>query len=643
MNNRTRNILLSALCFVFPFSIYFITQSSSLMFDDAAEFATVIKQASNAHPPGFPAYIFLGMLWDKVLSQFSHHTIFILNLFSITVSSVASLLFYKTIRTILIHSDKDQSASVKKDFVAAATALCFATELTSWTWSNTIEVYAFQLFAMSLLLFGLVHFHFTRKTSYIVLASLGFAFGLSNHHLTVILFAPFIPFFFFTDLFVAKDELQNDKKKKAKATKKNFLKEYVSVFRMKPFWMMTVITTAVTFSFYFWMYLRAQHDYPFMFGKPDSLHELMYHVTGRSYAKNIEETSKNILQSRIPYFFQLTFFQFLFFLPLLVAGLVTMLKKKMSGLFTVVMLYFLFLLIYQVNNNQWENTDAYMLLPFMVLTIPVAYGSMSLFEKLKLKYILPLILILQTAINFPKCNRRDYNVSESLMHQLDVSAPKNSIIIIADWSLVIQYYYSRIVENFRPDLVVLNGDVKFNHYKVIQILYPDFYLSIKPEYDSFIDELGKEHPEQVTGTGCDLSTQKLMDTFHAMITKIETLASSQNRALLTDPRAHYFMVQQHFYSPNRYVSGCFVSSMKTDNNDEYLRFDMKWLTSPMLQSDLTALNKMVDYQAMFDSHIAYYTAVNDNARLAKALEAKEKVMKIQRDLKKNISFAYKLK
>src|SRR6185369_1313679 len=199
-----------------------------------AEFATVIKQGSNAHPPGFPAYVFLGMMWDKVISIFSHHTVFILNLFSITVSSLASVFYYKTIRTILNHTFENNLLLFKNDFIAAITALCFATELTTWTWSNTIEVYAFQLFAMSLLLFGLVHFNFTGKKFYIFLASVGFAFGLSNHHLTVILFAPFIPFFFFPGLFSFTKSIQKDNRKKVKAVKKNLLNDYVAVFRTKP-------------------------------------------------------------------------------------------------------------------------------------------------------------------------------------------------------------------------------------------------------------------------------------------------------------------------------------------------------------------------------------------------------------------------
>ncbi|MCX6291758.1 MAG: DUF2723 domain-containing protein [Bacteroidetes bacterium] len=626
MKASVRDTLFSILCFIFPFSIYFITQSSSLMFDDASEFATVINLGSIAHPPGTPAYILSGFLWNKLFLLFTDNHVFILNLFSISCSSIASLLFYKTTRMILNHS--------------------FGNNLSYWTWSNTIEVYAFQVLSMSMLLYGLVHFQTARKNKFLVWAAVGYAFGLSNHHLTVILFTPFIPFFFFNNLFAAVHSSvsdKKDKKKKISQEKKSFAADYMAVLKSKPIWMMAAIAAVITIGFYSWMYIRAQHDYPFMFGKPDTFQGMFYHVSGGSYSKHLDEASTNLILSRIPYFLQLTFFQYLFFFPLVIGGLFFMIRKKMFRFFSVVFFYFLMLFVYQINNNQWENTDAYMLLPFMLLTIPVAFAAMEWFDFLKLKYVLPLAIIAQTVINFPKCDRRNYNISESLMHMLNTSAPKNSIIIISDWSLVMQYYYSRIVENFRPDLVVLNQDIKFNHYKVIQILYPEFYKSIQPEFDKFIDELSKEHPEQVTNTGCDLSTPALMNAFHKLITRIELLAQQENRTLLTDPHAHDFLSKQELYDPERYVSGCFVSSVKSDLNDEFLKFDMKWLKSDLLMNDLTALNKMVDYQAMFDYHIGYFTYAGDSARLAMAEAGKEKVMRIQRELKKHISFAYKFK
>ena len=80
------------------------------------------------------------------------------------------------------------------------------------------------------------------------------------------------------------------------------------------------------------------------------------------------------------------------------------------------------------------------------------------------------------------------------MELLDASAPRNSVVIISDWTTVIQYYYYRIAENFRPDLTVLNYDIKFTHFRILPILYPAFYTKIQPEYDGFIEALRSEHP-----------------------------------------------------------------------------------------------------------------------------------------------------
>lgn len=644
MKTSLRSGLFGILCFLYPFVIYFVTQSSSLMFDDAAEFATVIRLGSIAHPPGFPAFILIGMGWDFLLSFFSDHFVFNLNLLSIFLSSVAAFLFYKTILAILTQNESKNN-TLKNEMAAAASVLSFAAGVTTWTWSNTVEVYAFQLVAMSLLLYGLVKHHFTKKSAFLLVASLGYGLALSNHHLTIILFTPFIPFFFMPQFFTSTVQypFKADKKKRENKETESFLKAYFNALKLASLWKMASVAILVMVGCYLWMFWRAQQDYPFMFGQPDSLSKILYHMTGGSYSKNLETTSQTIFLSRIPYFLQLTFFQFLFFFPLLLLGFARMIRIKLIKLVWMIVAYFMFLFIYQINNNQWENTDAYMLLPFLVLSIGVAFGVSGWYDQLKLKFVLPILILLQTAYNFNKCDRREYNISESLMHLLDVSSPPNSIIIVADWSLVMQYYYSRIVENFRPDLIVLNQDIKFNHYKVIRVLYPEFYKSIQIEYDRFIDELSKEHPEQITNTGCDLTTIDLMSRFHSLISKIESVAILQNRPLLTDPRANYFFVQQGLYAPKRFVSGCFVSSVPSDRNEEFLHFDMKWLKSPMLAKDLTALNKMVDFQAMFDSHLDYYTSVNDTIRYGEAVAGKEKVMRIQREMKKHISFAYKIK
>ena len=200
--NRVAHYLLGLICFIVPFILYFLTRSSSLMFDDAAEFALVIHLGSIAHPPGTPAYILIGMLWNAIMHLFTHDTILILTLFSAVCIAKACALLYFTGVKVLSQISGGEDKRSKNQFIAAATSLGFAFSMTAWAWANTVEVYAFQVLAISALLYGLVSFNIERKNIYLLLAALGIGLGLANHHLTMILFLPFVPLFFFNRLFV---------------------------------------------------------------------------------------------------------------------------------------------------------------------------------------------------------------------------------------------------------------------------------------------------------------------------------------------------------------------------------------------------------------------------------------------------------
>lgn len=628
--------------FFIPFLIYVRTGSNALMFDDSAEFALVIKLGSIAHPPGTPAYILFGMLWEKLTSLFHIPAITSLTVFSSLCVSLASFFLFFTFRKIVSVLSKDQISPLKVSLVSVFCVLAFATGATTWSWSNTVEVYAFQILSMSIALFGLTYYHFNRTISFLVASAVGLSFGLGNHHLTMILFLPFVPFFFFSRLFVP-GELKTEKsKKKTAATEPGFFAEYYTVLGNSSFWLLAGMTAAGTLFFYGWMYFRAQQEYPFMFGQPDTFSGMFYHMSGGSYSKNISHTSQQIIASRFPFFLKLTAMQLFAFLPFFFLGAYTLLKNKCGRLFWMVVVYFLFLFVYQLNNNQWASTDAYMLLPFVLLSLFIVYGITLGISKWNLTWVLPILLIAQIAYNYPQNNRKSYPVSSDLMHLLDVSSPKNSIILISDWSTVIQYYYYRISENFRPDLVVLNYDLKFTHYRILPILFPEFYSKVKPEYDAFIEALRKEHPEQISNTGCDLSTDELISKFKAVLFKMETVARQENRAFLTDPKTHYFYSTQKLYDPKRYVSGCFSSSLPGDSLSaaEFLKMDFPFLSSPLLYNDAGALDKLVDFQAMLDQHISFYSANKDTLRQMQAEAAKEKVLRIQRDMKRSMSFAF---
>jgi len=641
--NRT-DLLLALLSFVFPFILYISTSANTLMFDDSAEFATVISLGSIAHPPGTPAYILTAMIWESLSSLIGAPVILSLTYFSGFCISLASLLLFLSFRKILTLNNSNENEINQTRWVAFFTALAFAVGPTTWAWANNIEVYAFQCLAMAITLFGLVNYNKTRETKNLFLAGFGIALALSNHHVTMVFFLPLVPFFFIPNLFEKAKE-ENNPKKKNKEVRKSVFTEYLTVLGDKKFWLMAGIAGVFTFAFYGWLYIRAQHEYLFMFSKPDTLDALFFHVRGGAYTKNLTDTSKAIISARVPFFLKLTMMQIGLLVPFLFLGFYSLIKRKQAALLFVILSYFLMLFFYQINNNQWASTDAYMLLPFMILMIAVLFGVREFFTKWKLVYVIPFLLIISVALNLSSHNRKTYPVGKELMQLLDKSCPQNSVILISDWTTVMLYNYYRLVENFRPDLIVLNYDIKFTHYRILPLQYPEFYKAIASDYDAFIDELRKEHPYQVITTGCDLSTVKLMDLFIKLVGKIETVAKNENRAFMTDPRAHVFYMNQKIYNPNRYVSGCFMSTVPGDSTSSnyFLDMDFKFLKSPLLFEDAGALDKLVDFQAMLDQHSAFYKANSDAKRLARAESTHARIMKLQRDMKKNMSFAYKIK
>lgn len=630
-------------CLLVPFFHYFLTSTNALMFDDAAEFALVIHLGSIAHAPGTPAYILGGMIWNALLSFVHPDLITNLNLFSVVLVSSAVALLYLSLRNFLLLSNDRTEPDTNTLLASAFAALAFGLGPVTWSWGNTIEVYGFQVFAMALLLFGLTSWRRNNRSVFLALAGIGWALGLSNHHLTMIVFSPFIPFFFLPGFFTPKIR-SVQKKKKQDQSGPGVLTGLYQVIRSREFLRFTAFSAVLTLSCYGWMFWRAQSEYPFMFGQPNNLGALFFHVRGGAYTKNITDTSSGMMAVRFPYFLQLTAQQLGIFLIPFAWGIYRLFSSRRRLPAFVVLSFYLLLFIYQVRNNQWASTDAYMLLPFLAMSIPVAEGLFSLLERPWIRWLVPLALVLNFSVpGYAEHNRKSYPVSRDLMELLDASAPKNSVVIISDWSTVIQYYYYRIVENFRPDLTVLNYDIKFTHYRILPILYPELYRKIRAEYDGFIEALRSEHPYQVVNTGCDLNTVYLMAKFKTLVARIEKVCQDEKRPFLIDPKGFVFYTQQGLISPQRHVSGCLISSMPPDSVSaaRFLAMDFPFLNSPLLRHDPSCLDKVVDFQAMLDQHISYYQGSGDTARLRQAEASREKILKLQRELRESMSFAYR--
>lgn len=636
---KYRHKLFALASFFIPFCLYWFTKSTSLGFADAGEFAIVTKIAGIAHAPGFPAYVIMGWLFSKMFFLFTGNHVLSMVLFSALCNAAASLLLYLTLAKFLSRFlKKETEFSTNAMLSAFGAAISFATGYTVWHWANSVEVYAFHLLAFSLLIFGLTVFNLEKSKLHLVIAASGLAMALANHHLTVIFFLPFIPFFFTEKFFAPPQPVQKSKKVTSK------MPGYFSFLLSKNFRVFILITAAITILFYGWMFICAGQEMAFKFGQPDNFSRLFYHLAGGAWQKNTVVQTEGLIALRFPYFMMLLIKHLFLFIPFAVAGFVFLIHKKLRALAFSVIIYFLLLFIYQLRIDQTADTDAYLLLPFFFFGFPVAAGLYAALGKWNwIKWVLPLIIIVQMAFYFPLQNKRDYNVSESLMHQLDECTPKDAVLLISDWTLVSQYTYYRFGENFRPDLILLNYDLKFTNWKLLPYHYPHLYDYIKPEYDRFIDLLGRTHPQEIYNTGCTLNTPELMNAYVVTVLKIKAYCNEKNVAFMSDPRAYLFLKEYKIYGNESHMSGMFISDKPTALGKTFLHLPFTWLHSKQLLTEPAATDKIVDFEAALDFSKNYYTLLHDTAAFQSAEKSYLFIKDLQKKLKANMPFVYRQK
>lgn len=227
------------------------------------------------------------------------------------------------------------------------------------------------------------------------------------------------------------------------------------------------------------------------------------------------------------------------------------------------------------------------------------------------------------------------------MHTLDYSTPPGALVIIADWTTVAQYYYYRIAENFRTDLIVLNYDLKFTHKDILPTLYPDFYQYIKKEYDDFIHLLIKYHPHQAYNTGCTLDNILLSNAFRDLTFKMQEYAQAKGVAYMVDPKTFVFALRDKLMTTQSHVSGMFVSKTYTGLGKEFLALNYRWLSAQRIMRDPAAADKVVDLEAMLDFHRNYYKNLGDENNYQKAQRAYEFIKQLQREMKSYMPFLFR--
>ncbi len=602
---------------------------TSLGFADAAEFALQSDLTGIAHAPGFPAYILLSKLIATLLQAFGVSHIGALVIFSALCTAFASVLLYQTSALLLQHGWPGLDPT-RIQFISITTALLPVTGTTIWHWSHSVEVYALQILATMMVLYGLTLRETGKHASGLLLAGAGIGIGLSNHHLTMILLLPFAALLWKPGWL--SPVILSGKRKSTGAP---------STYINKDLRLLLLPAVLLPLLGYGWMFFRSSAELPFAFGSPDNVNRLFYHLTGGAWIQNTQAVVKGIIAMRTPYFLRISFEQFFFAGIFIVLGCIYLYTGKRNRLWLALLGYYLFLLVYQLRIDQTTDTDAYLCSPFFLLFALVPFGMARVCSwYARAFYFLPVIVIIQAGIHFHKTDQRDMDLSTALMNDLNAATPKGAIVLIADWTNVINYHYARIHDGFRKDLCVLNYDLKFTHYDLFRRNYPDVYRAVSVSYDRYIRLLGNYHPHEIYNTGCTLDQPELADAYLQVIKDLQQYARQHNVPFMADPKAYVFLSQQGVF-PTAHVSGSYISDRPGQGNDAFLRFDHHWIHNAHVIADPAASDKLVDLEAAFDFQRMYWQQTGDQQRFLLAEKNYKSIKQMQNRMKKKMAFLFR--
>jgi len=631
MANSTFPRLFAVAVFILALAIPLSNASfNTLGFADAAEFALVSDLAGIAHAPGFPAYVLLSKLFSMIAQFAGSDHIAALVLFSAVCTALAAVILYEICR-ILLQSGMGLPFDLKTSIIAATSALLPVAGGTIWHWSHSVEVYSLQVLAVTMVFYGLT----LRETGNIITGirwcAVGIATGLANHHLTMIMFLPFFLMLWPSGWLIQ----QGTKKKRANAggIGASLLNRELRDLVLQ--------TSGILIVLYGWMYFRAGASLPFAFGSPDSPDRLLYHLSGGAWIKNTQAVVKGIAAMRLPYFTRLTIEQLLISSGFIILSVIYLILTGRNRLWLALFGYFIVIFFYQLRIDQTADTDAYLCTPYFLLGILIPFGIMRWpGTRSLLVFSLPLLLAAQFFINYSKTDLRDFDLSRALLRDIDRSAPKGSVILIADWTNVINYTYARIQNGFRKDLCVINYDLKFTHHDIFRRNYPEVYREVAPQYDRFIELLGSHHPQEIYNTGCTLDQPELIKAYTDVVKALQDHCRKKGVPFMADPKAYVYLSQQGLFNAF-HPSGPFISLEPGTGNDDFLSMEYQWLNNKHSLNDPSAADKLVDLEAAFDMHRIYWQNNGDNDRMSLALKNFEEIKKRQADMKKKMAFLFR--
>ena len=470
------------------FIVYLLTMMPDLGFTDSGELAAAAHVLGIAHPTGYPLYTIIAHVWSFI-SPFS--TVYDLNLLAGIFTALSVGVFSLILNEILEMFEGD---STHKTIISTCIALMFGFGSTVWSQGTALEVYSLQLFLMMLIiLYFLKAMKQGGMSSYLLVWS--FLIGLSfTNHGTTILLAPAMILGYFTSW-------QQDRFTFSKDSFRGLLP-------LIPWFLLGLCV---------WVYLPLRSaQYPIVnWGEVHrNWDAFAYHAFGKQY--QVWMFNEGTAKENFPKYWNalIDMTSWILLIPMIYGLYVSFKKSKILTLFLIALI--IGNLVYALNYGI-HDIETYFLSGFIPVFILAALGLLALMKHKPLLYILPFLPLLNLTLNYAENDKHDDYAVPSYISLMIDPLPKNSVIISSQWDYLCSgFLYKQIVENYRPDIIMIEKELLRRTWYPSQLKrqYP-FLAKVDAQMNEFLKEL--QIFEQEGPYSAELLQARYVSVINAMI------------------------------------------------------------------------------------------------------------------------------
>lgn len=490
---------------------------------DSGELTLACAEFGVAHPPGFPTYVVLGHLASLIpagspaarLAGFSAFCAALSAGFVALLAAEAQLLTRTTRRPATALPASTLMA------VSVAVGLTWAFGTTLWFYASVVEVYTLNIALAAAVLWLLIRWARLRAHKgseadrTLVAASLLYGLALGDHHVTVLLMFPALALF--AGLMAGK-----------------------KLFRSPVFAKSLAAAAGAGIAVYALLPIRASAHPVLNWGDPSNLQRFFWHVSAKQYQVNVFSSGAGVALDHLGTFFAWAADQWTLAGIAAAAVGAVLLFRRNKPVFWLVAGIVALNVLYTINYDIAEDTDAYYLPSYLALSIGIAVGIGALADiRTRLRrasLLVPIAALILPAFVFVshrgRSDRRHDRIAPDYVADTLASIPPGGVLVTSDWQLYSPFLYMHHLERFRPDVTVVDANLtRYSWYvqTYLERQYPDAIAAARNEERAYLDLQARW--EQ----GLKFDPDELTRRYHAFLNALLGFGSRRGGAAITLP------------------------------------------------------------------------------------------------------------